>query len=29
MNEKDSAKVLHIWESENKILQPNKKERHL
>ncbi|HEY9221732.1 MAG TPA: PAS domain-containing protein [Lutibacter sp.] len=26
MNEKDSAKVLNIWESENKILQPNKKE---
>lgn len=26
MNEKDSAKVLRIWESENKILQPNKKE---
>lgn len=26
MNEKDSAKVLSIWESENKILQPNKKE---
>ncbi|HCE55307.1 MAG: LuxR C-terminal-related transcriptional regulator [Lutibacter sp.] len=26
MDEKDSAKVLRIWESENKILQPNKKE---
>ena len=26
MNEKDSAKVLSVWDSENKILQPNKKE---
>lgn len=26
MNEKDSAKVLGVWESENKILLPNKKE---
>ncbi|MFZ2284018.1 MAG: LuxR C-terminal-related transcriptional regulator [Lutibacter sp.] len=26
MNEKDSTKVLSLWESENKILQPNKKE---
>ena len=29
MNEKDSAKVLSLWESENKILHPNKKEIHL
>ncbi|PKP29022.1 MAG: hypothetical protein CVU01_02080 [Bacteroidetes bacterium HGW-Bacteroidetes-18] len=29
MDEKDRAKVLHIWESENKIFHPNKKELHL
>lgn len=26
MNEKDSAKVFSVWDTENKILQPNKKE---
>jgi DNA-binding CsgD family transcriptional regulator len=29
MNEKDFAKVMNVWESENKILRPNKKKLYL